>query len=66
MPTLPGGTMKSRKWWFWFPGEVYGNDFTFEEPVTQQEARAYVRSWLSDGIGKEVKRLPSGIGVWPG
>lgn len=52
--------VKSKKWWFFFPDEVYANDFTFESFVTEKEARAYVRGWL------DVKRLPRYTQVWVG
>ena len=56
---------KRHKWWCLFPGEVYGNDFHFTEPVSEREARAYIRAWLSVG-GKRVTRLPPGTQIWPG
>lgn len=56
--------MKSRKWWFMFPDSAQASDMTFDEPVTQEEVRAYLRRWLSDD-GEEVERLPRGTEVWP-
>ncbi len=52
--------MKSYKWWFFFPGGVYGYDFDFEYRVTEQEARAYVRELFG------IKRLWNGTQVWVG
>ena len=51
---------KSKKWWFHFPGQVYANDFVFDEPVNVLDAKAYVRRWLG------VKRLSVGTECWPG
>jgi hypothetical protein len=56
---------KRYKWWCHCRGQVYANDFRFTEPVSEREARAYIRSWFSVG-GKRVTRLPAGTQVWPG
>ena len=55
---------KHCKWWCLLPGEVYGNDFRFATPVSEREARACIRAWLSVG-GKRVTRLPTSTQIWP-
>jgi len=52
--------MKRCVWWCLFPGEVYGSDFRFREPVSEKEARSYIRDWA------KVKRLPRGTQIWAG
>ena len=51
---------KQRKWWFRLPGQFPASDFTFDEPKTQKEVRAYLRQWMSPSGQPEVKRLPNG------
>jgi hypothetical protein len=57
----------SRKWWFHFPNQVYANDFTFMEPVTQQEAIEYVEWWLGHSKAKPDQRvdLSEDTSYWP-
>ena len=61
--------MKYRKWWVLFPGAAHANSFSFEQPVTEREARAYVRWWLGhtgEEPDRSLPRLPRGTQVWPG
>jgi hypothetical protein len=52
--------MKALAWYFHEPGAVYAlGPFRFEQPITEREARAYIRDWL------KVRRLPKGCALWP-
>jgi hypothetical protein len=52
--------VKSQAWYVHFPNDAYAlGPFRFDEPVTEREARAYVRAW------EGVKRLPRGTEFWP-
>jgi len=48
---------------------MYASDFLFRQPVTEREARAYVRWWLGhtkEEPDKSLARLPRGTQVWAG
>jgi len=52
--------MRSAAWYAKFPSDAYAiGPFRFEKPVTEREARAYVRRW------DKLTRLPRGTQVWP-
>ena len=52
---------KSKAWYVHFPEDAYAlGPFRFNEPVTEEQARAEVRDW----VGKELKRLPNGFQIW--
>lgn len=41
-----------------YPGEVYGNDLRFDEPLNELEVRSYLRDFHN------TPRLSNGIAVW--
>lgn len=49
---------RSRKWWVWYPGEVYANDVDFTYPATLEDAVDYVLNWLGQD------EMPAGIKFW--
>lgn len=58
---------KSRAWYAKFPPDAYAlGPFRFDKPVTETEARAYIREWESDfcNLSTPMKRLPRGTQVW--
>jgi hypothetical protein len=38
---------KSRKWWAFLSGEVYANDYYFDNPISEKEFRAYLRRYYN-------------------
>lgn len=58
---------KSRAWYVHFPQDPGAlGPFRFYKPVTETEARAYIRQWESDfcNLSKPMQRLPNGTQVW--
>ena len=51
--------MRAYKWNYHHPGLCYAETYEFRRPVTEQEARAYIR----DQYG--YNRLPAGTCLWP-
>jgi transposase-like protein len=50
---------KSVLWYYHRPGMVYAESFRFKRPVSEREARRYIREYFG------YRKLPKESAVWP-
>lgn len=50
----------AKKWWYIWPGMVYGQSCEFEKPITRDQFEEYLKELC------EMESLPEGTQIWKG